>query len=95
MPIDNSAASDKTYASPSSESSFLAFLPRDPLLGALEDIFCATPRLIDEALLPCEGPEEAVGDGALLAMVAGLEPSSSEESPPAKAKSAASKSAIS
>lgn len=61
---------------------------------ALDDTFWATPRCLGEDLLPCEGPGEEVGDVAGLAVVTGLEASSSEESPPAKARSSASKSAM-
>ena len=55
----------ETYASPSSDSSLLAFLLREPLGPPLEEIFCATPRLLDEVLLPCGGPGEEAGEGAL------------------------------
>lgn len=87
----------ETYASPSSESSFLDFLLREPPAPPLEGCLCATPRFVDGILLVCDEPgggEEEEGDGGLLLVVVGLEPSSSEESPPANARSAASKSAM-
>ncbi len=86
----------ETYASPSSESSFLDFLLREPPAPPLEECLCATPRFVDGILLVCDesGGGEDEGDGGLLVVVAGLEPSSSEESPPANARSAASKSAM-
>ena len=92
----------ETYASPSSESSFLDFLPREPLARPFEECLCATPRFVDGILFVCDKPGggggggggEEEGDGGLLVVVVGLEPSSSEESPPANARSAASKSAM-
>ncbi len=62
---------------------------------AFEEDFWATPRLCDEGLFPFDvWGEEVGGDGALVAVTVGLVLSSSEESPPAKAKSSASKSAM-
>lgn len=84
----------ETYASPSSESGFLAFLLREPPVIPFEESFCATPRLFDDVLLVVDGPGEEEGEGGLLAVIVGLEPSSSEESPPANARRAASKSAM-
>ena len=83
-----------TYASPSSESSFSTFLLREALPGGPDDDLWATARLLDEALLLCEGSAEEVGDCGSAAVLMGLEPSSSEESPPAKASSSASRSAM-
>lgn len=92
--LTKAAAGDaRTYASPSSESALLALLERAAPADALAETFCATPRLFGEALLLGDGLEGA-SEGDLLVLLAGLEPSSSEESPPAKARSSASKSAI-
>lgn len=94
--LTKAAAGDgMTYASPSSESALLVLLERAALADALAETFCATPRLFGEASLLGDGLEEGASEGdLLLVLLAGLEPSSSEESPPAKARSSASKSAI-
>lgn len=84
----------ETYASPSSESSLFALWAREPRAVILEEELCATPRLLEVALLVGEVSEEGTGDGGLSALLVGLEPSSSDESPPARARSSASKSAI-
>lgn len=84
----------KTYASPSSESSLLALGRREAPGMALDDTFWATPRCFGDDLFPCEGPGEEMGDRTAVTVVTGLEASSSEESPPAKARSSASKSAM-
>ena len=61
--------------------------------AVFEDVACAVPRLLEVAMLVGGGLEEEAGGDGLVGSV-GLEPSSSEESPPARARSSASKSAI-